>query len=201
MTPIATYYQPIFQFISQRVANKSDAEDLTQDVFYKLIQSNQKSTAINNQKHWLYSIAKNTVTDYYRKKRLPVSEADWSTIDQAMDGEVDGFQLTQQQQTSLNQYLLTLLDTLPEEERQIMRMVELEGFSQKEVAQELGMNYTTVRSKVQRGRHKIKKIISECCEVIQGGKGSIIGYRRIAKTCVIDQCITPILFQCKNTEQ
>ncbi|MGH1335145.1 MAG: sigma-70 family RNA polymerase sigma factor [Aureispira sp.] len=197
MTPIATYYQPIFQFINQRVANKSDAEDLTQDVFYKLIQSNQKKTNIKNQKHWLYSIAKNTVTDYYRKKRLPVSEADWSTIDQPITGELENFQLTEQQKTSLNRYMVSLLEALPEEERQIMRMVELEGFSQKEVAQELGMNYTTVRSKVQRGRHKIKKAISECCEVIQGGKGSIIGYRPIAKTCVSGQCIAPILFQHK----
>lgn len=201
MTPIATYYQPILQFISKRVANRADAEDLTQDVFYKLIQSNRKNTSINNQKHWLYTIAKNTVTDYYRKKRLTVNEADWTNIDLPIDSVIEGMELTEQQRTSLNLYMLSLLDALPEEERIIMRMVELEGFSQKEVAEELGINYTTVRSKVQRGRQKIKKAISECCEVIQGGKGSIIGYRPIAKTCAVDKCITPILFQHKTTKQ
>ena len=48
--------------------------------------------------------------------------------------------------------------------------------SEKEIAEKTNMNYTTVRSKIQRGRKKLKDIFTDCCVIMQGGRGSILGY-------------------------
>ena len=53
---------------------------------------------------------------------------------------------------------------------------------QKDIATELGIPPSTVRSKVQRGRKKLKAKITACCEIIQGGKGSLIGFKPKSKT-------------------
>ena len=73
-------------------------------------------------------------------------------------------------ESCINQFI----QELPENYRTIMVLSELEGVPQKEIATQLNINYTTVRSKVQRGRKKLKKLISDCCVVTQGGKGSIL---------------------------
>lgn len=187
MSPIAVHYQPIYQFISQRISNTEDAQDLTQEVFYKLIRSSQKGKSIDNPKHWLYAIAKNAVTDYYRKKKVIVE--DISTM-QFTENTMELLELTDEQRIQLKNYLLSLIDELPEDYQQIIKMSELQGIPQKEIAKELGINYATVRSKVQRGRTRLRKAISDCCEIIQGGKGSIIGCikRPNEVVCKLKEC-------------
>ena len=65
---VAQLYNPLLGYVRNRVRNQEDAEDLTQDVFFKLAKSN--SNDIDNLKSWVYTIAKNTITDYYRKKQI-----------------------------------------------------------------------------------------------------------------------------------
>ena len=187
MSPIAVHYQPIYQFISQRISSIEDAQDLTQEVFYKLIRSSQKGKSIDNPRHWLYAIAKNAVTDYYRKKKVIVE--DISTV-QFAENTIELLELTEEQRIQLKKYLLSLIDELPEDYQQIIRMSELQGIPQKEIAKELGINYATVRSKVQRGRARLRKTISDCCEIVQGGKGSIIGCikRPTNVVCKLKEC-------------
>lgn len=176
MSPITIHYQSILSFISSKVQNDEDAEDLTQEVFIKLLRSREKGISINNLQNWLFSIAKNSVIDYYRKKKI-ILETINEDNNHDLKYEYDELILTEGQQLRLKVYLKTVIQELPENYRVLIEMSELQGLSQKEIAEELGMNYTTVRSKIQRGRQKIKKAISNCCEIIQGGKGSIIGYR------------------------
>ena len=67
-----------------------------------------------------------------------------------------------------------------------MEQIELKGIPQKEVAAQLNMNYTTVRSKTQRARRKLKRLFTECCEIKQGAKGSINAITR--KTSCDSNC-------------
>ena len=64
---IEQLYNPLFLYIKKRVNDQLDAEDLTQEVFYKL--SNSKNSEIKNIKSWMYTIAKNSIIDYYRKHK------------------------------------------------------------------------------------------------------------------------------------
>jgi len=163
---IEQYYRPLFLYVRKRVKNQLDAEDLTQEVFYKL--SKSKSDDVGNIKGWIYTVAKNTITDYYRKKSLPTGEIQSDYVEEEID---EGAALEE-----LSKCVVPYVARLPEEYREIIELSELKGISQKEIAENLDLNYTTVRSKVQRGRKKLKEEITSCCTVITGGKGSIMDY-------------------------
>lgn len=159
-------YTPLFLYVRKRVNHKEDAEDLTQEVFLKL--ANSDSSKIDNVKSWVYTIARNTITDFYRKKKVYIEEIEDShLVDELIDERAI---------KDLSDCIEPFIHKLPEEVRDIMLMTELNNISQKEVAAKLNMNYTTVRSKVQRGRAKLKEIFSDCCVISQGAKGSIMDY-------------------------
>ncbi|SHG29958.1 sigma-70 family RNA polymerase sigma factor [Flagellimonas flava] len=165
---IESLYEPLYFYIKKRVGNQEDAKDLTQDVFYKLSKSELDS--IENVRHWVFTIAKNTITDYYRQKRIFTENADNRVIpDVAEPHDVS---------KELSECIDSFIDFLPEEYRTLLKLSELDGISQKQIAEQTGMNYVTVRSKIQRGRKKLRAIFAQCCVVTQGGKGSILGYEQ-----------------------
>ncbi len=164
---VAQLYNPLLGYVRKRVRNQEDAEDLTQDVFLKMSRSN--SNGIDDLKSWVYRIAKNTITDYYRKKRL---QTDIIEGDVLLDYEEDD-----NVSIELSTCVSMFIEQLPEEYKDLLVLSELKEMSQKEIAQQLNMNYVTVRSKVQRGRKKLRELFESCCIVEQGGKGSILGYQ------------------------
>lgn len=167
---IQQLYNPLFLYIKKRVNNQEDAEDLTQEVFFKLSKSD--SSKPENIKSWVYTIAKNAITDYYRKKKVLTEDVD--NVEFVDEEEEDNKEAV----NGLSSCVVSFINQLPEEYRSIMILSELENMPQKEIAETLGMNYTTVRSKVQRGRRKLKDVFTDCCTVLQGGKGSILGYSK-----------------------
>lgn len=140
---------------------------MTQEVFYKL--SKSETSSVNSIKNWVYTIAKNTITDYYRKKRI-------QTTDEVEEVSYSDELNEESAANELSKCVTQFVDELPEDYRSIMVLSELEEIPQKEIAVQLNINYVTVRSKIQRGRKKLKELISDCCKVTQGGKGSILKY-------------------------
>ena len=67
-------------------------------------------------------------------------------------------------------------ELLPEKYRQAVYLTDIVGLSQKELAKSLGISYSGAKSRVQRGREKLKEIILQCCEVQADGYGNILGY-------------------------
>ena len=164
---IEQLYKPLFLYVKKRVNSLEDAEDLTQEVFYKL--SKSEINDVESVKSWVYTIARNTITDYYRKKKFPTTN---EVEELVFYDELDDENAVEE----LSQCVTQFVNELPEDYRSIIVLSELEEIPQKEIAERLDMNYVTVRSKVQRGRKKLKGIFSDCCNITQGGKGSILGY-------------------------
>ncbi len=163
---VAQLYNPLLGYVRKRVRNQEDAEDLTQDVFFKLAKSNNDQ--VDNLKNWVYTIARNTITDYYRKNQLQTKAIEGNTYFDTESIEDAGQELGKCVGSFVNQ--------LPEEYRELLTLSELNEIPQKEIADLLDMNYETVRSRIQRGRKKLKELIEGCCSVLQGGKGSILDY-------------------------
>lgn len=167
------YYHPLFGFIKKRVQNTSDAEDLTQEVFYKLSKSD--TSKIDNIKSWIYTIAKNAIIDYYRKKKMEMQLAEEDMIQESEhDSRIIG---------ELSDCVLAFIEELSPEYRKLLKLSEIDGMSQKEIAQQLQMNYATVRSKIQRARQQLKEIFSKCCNIETGGMGSIMDYQKKSGCC------------------
>lgn len=163
---VKSLYRPLYLYIRNRISNKEDAEDLTQEVFFKLSRSNTEN--IKDLKSWIYTIAKNTITDFYRKKKVHTEAFEDKAIFDDSSNEVAVRELSKCVRHFINE--------LPDKYRVTLVLSDLEDIPQKEIAARLNINYTTLRSRVQRGRKKLRELFSDCCTIEQGGKGSILGF-------------------------
>ncbi|PRX56304.1 sigma-70 family RNA polymerase sigma factor [Flagellimonas meridianipacifica] len=170
---ISKYYGPLLGYIQKRVHLFEDAEDLTQEVFLKLSKSDLNS--IGNVKAWMYKIAKNTIIDYYRSKKRKWERLENDFINESLD-ETNAIE-------ELSPCIAPFIEKLPEEYRMLLKMSDLENIPQKVIAETMDMNYVTVRSKIQRGRKKLKEMFAECCQITSGGRGSIICHQKPSNCC------------------
>jgi RNA polymerase sigma factor (sigma-70 family) len=141
-------------FIRRRVPDPSDAEDIVQEVFYKLVEANRLLMPIEHVTGWLFRVARNRITDLFRKKKPETFS------DAAVEGE--GGEVLQIEdllpspdagpealyvRNVLFDELELALDELPEEQRKVFVAHELEGRSFKELAAETGVSVNTLLSR------------------------------------------------------
>jgi len=141
-------------FIRRRVPDPRDAEDILQDVFYKLVEANRLLMPIEHVTGWLFRVARNRITDLFRKKK-PVSFSDTAVADEddtllqfedllpSPDAGPEGLYARQ----VLLHELELAVDELPEEQRAVFVGHELEGRSFKEMAADTGVSVNTLLSR------------------------------------------------------
>ncbi len=141
-------------FIRRRVPDPRDAEDILQDVFYELVEANRLLMPIEHITGWLFRVARNRITDLFRKKR-PESFSDTTVTDE--DDELlqledllpspdDGPEALYVRSVLLDELELAL-DELPEEQHDVFVAHELEGRSFKEISAETGVSVNTLLSR------------------------------------------------------
>ena len=144
--------QKLFDFIRQRVGNDEEAEDILQDVFYQLVASYSVTEPIEKLTAWLFTVARNKIIDWYRKRKPKTS------IHQDLDAEIPLnledilFDPTQNPDEVYARSLVwtelaDALEELPEEQREVFVMHELEGRSFKEIAERTGEGMNTLLSR------------------------------------------------------
>ena len=146
---IGDYGRQLFGFIRSRVSSNEDAEDILQDVWYQL-SSQAKLDDIESISGWLYRVAKNRITDNYRKKksanRLLLDEEEELTIPAFMN-EADTNPETAQLQKLFRETLFEALDELPEKQRNVFIWNELEDITLQEIADREKENIKTIISR------------------------------------------------------
>jgi RNA polymerase sigma factor (sigma-70 family) len=146
-------------FIRRRVPDPLDAEDILQEVFYELVEANRLLMPIEHVTGWLFRVARNRITDLFRKKK-PESFSDAAVA--AEDDELlrledllpspDAGPDALYARNVLLEELELAVDELPEKERDVFVAHELEGRSFKEMAAETGVSVNTLLS---RKRHAV----------------------------------------------
>ena len=141
-------------FIRRRVLDQSDAEDILQDVFYKLVEANRMLVPIDHVTGWLFHVARNRIIDLFRRKK-PESFSDTTVADEK-DGLLrledllpspDAGPEALYARSVLLDELELAVEELPEEQREVFVAHELEGRSFKEMAAETGVNVNTLLSR------------------------------------------------------
>jgi RNA polymerase sigma factor (sigma-70 family) len=138
-------------FIRKRVPNEADVEDLVQEVFYELVQAHRLLLPIDYVTGWLFRVARNRITDLFRKKR-PENFSDTAMEDE--DGELlriedlipsrDAGPEAIYLRGLLLDELEHALAELPPEQREVFIAHELEGRSFNELSAETGLNLNTL---------------------------------------------------------
>ena len=141
-------------FIRRRVPNESDVEDLVQEVFYELVEANRLLQPIDYVTGWLFTVARNRITDLFRKKK-PVNFSDAAVMNE--DGELlriedllpspDAGPEAIYARKALLAELEAALRDLPVEQREVFLAHEVEGRSFKELSAESGVSVNTLLSR------------------------------------------------------
>jgi RNA polymerase sigma factor (sigma-70 family) len=142
-------------FIRRRVPDARDAEDVLQDVFYKLVEANRLLMPIEHVTGWLYRVARNRIADLFRKRGPLEGYGETGIADE--DGELLHLEDLLPSPTAgpealyVRQLLLEELESavaeLPKEQREVFIAHELDGRSFKEIAGETGINLNTLLSR------------------------------------------------------
>jgi RNA polymerase sigma factor (sigma-70 family) len=159
-------------FIRRRVPDPRDAEDILQDVFCELVEANRLLMPIDHVTAWLFRVARNRITDFFRKKKLE-SFSDTAIVDDddeplrledLLPSPDGGPEALYARNVLLDEFELAV-DELPEEQREAFVAHELEGRSFKQMAAESGVSVNTLLSRkryaVLNLRERLQKIYTE----------------------------------------
>ena len=141
-------------FIRRRVADPADVEDILQDVFYKLVKANRLLMPIDHVTGWLFSVARNRITDLFRKRReetlsdssVEDEDGDLLRIEDLLPSPAAGPEALYARHVLLDELELAIGE-LPDEQREVFIAHELEGRPFKELSAESGVNVNTLLSR------------------------------------------------------
>ncbi len=151
------------RYIARQIQDESLVDDLMQEVYFKAHTRQHTLKSKESVGGWLYRIAQNTIMDHFRQQKH------WVALPDALEQpEVDDSERIYQE---LMVSLVPLMNELPEKYRVPLQMAELDGMSQKEVAEKLGLSLTAAKSRIQRARAKLRKGFTDCCGVEVGRRG------------------------------
>jgi RNA polymerase sigma factor (sigma-70 family) len=141
-------------FIRKRVADRSDAEDILQEVFYELVEAYRMMKPVQQVTAWLFQVARNRITDFFRSK---TREAPSEAAVKLEDGEelqwedllpsTEAGPEAAYARSVLMEEMEAALDELPEEQREVFVAHEFLGYSFKELAAQTGVSVNTLLSR------------------------------------------------------
>ena len=150
---VQNYGKRLHAFIRTRVSQAEDADDILQEVFYQLAEADRLMKPIDQLTAWLFTVARNRITDLYRKKKT-------ESMPEILDDEEDSLRVisnflfddgntpeTEMLRSVFWTELESALAELPPEQREVFELTELEGLSFKEIAAQKGIPMNTLISR------------------------------------------------------
>jgi RNA polymerase sigma factor (sigma-70 family) len=149
---VTAEHRHLFDFIRRRVRTTEDAEDILQDVLYQLVASYSVTEPIEKLTAWLFRVARNKIIDWYRKKRLDSLPRDDDNPGEPLNLEDILYDSSMSPdrlfaRSVVWSELSDALEDLPDEQREVFVLHELEGKSFKEIAAETGEPINTLLSR------------------------------------------------------
>ena len=157
----------LFRFIHKRVADRSTAEDLTQDVLLKAYSRRDTLKASQKLESWLFQIARNAIIDHYRARR-PLEQL---PADLAEEGLAEAGARRQ-----LARCVGPFVDQLPPTYGQALTLADLQGLPQEQVAKTLGLSLSGAKSRIQRARTMLRQAYLSCCKIEFDPRGNIADF-------------------------
>lgn len=165
------------RFIARRV-EPAALDDLVQEVFLKVHENAGELRDVERLAPWLFRIARNVVVDHLRKRRTrthaPLDEADEPTIPEPESNF----------NHEMAAWFRPMMELLPEEYRVALELTELEGLTQRELAQRAGLSLSGAKSRVQRAKQLLEGVVRACCDFEVDVHGNFVACRpRSAGSC------------------
>jgi RNA polymerase sigma-70 factor (ECF subfamily) len=156
-------------FIARRVSDPSAVDDVLQEVLVRMQRSLPSLREDERFGPWLYRVARSAIADHHRTQsrqpRVVASLAEPTTQPEEPESDVT---------SELASYVAAFVAMLPTPYREALTLTELEGLSQKEAAAMCDVSLSGMKSRVQRGRERLRALIERCCEIALDARGRVI---------------------------
>ena len=154
-------------FVGRRVP-ASDVDDIVQDV---LVRIHKRSDDVTDDRFgaWVYAVARNAITDHFRKRAPTTLTATPMPTDVARDDGDD-----EEEERVLLKCVAPFVARLPSPYREAITLVELEGLTQQAAADVEGITLSGMKSRVQRGRKMLRESFEECCALTFDVRGKVV---------------------------
>lgn len=161
-------------YVSKRVSNSNDVDDILQTVLIKLVNYCQTKNDVKYIKAWMYSITHNTVVDFHKKSNTMVKTS------------LENFNIRDDSNYDENIFiwLHNFIDGLPDKYAIPLRLSDLERKPQKEIAEQLGLTLEATKSRIRRARKKLRQKFDECGIVEQSENQGFL--YTVTKSCCLN---------------
>ena len=164
-------------FIAKRIRNEADAEDVLQDVFFKIYRNVSELKDPERLSAWVFQTTRNAIVDFYRERKFETESGD--EVFEQLAVEMDEPDI----EDEVLNWLEPMIGELPAKYRDALLLTEIRGLTQKELSEKLDISVSGAKSRVQRGREQLRQTLLNCCHLEFNRAGKIVEYR--PKT---DQC-------------
>ncbi|MBU7008078.1 RNA polymerase sigma-70 factor (ECF subfamily) [Peptococcaceae bacterium DYL19] len=166
----AIYSSSLKTYIMKHIPDKYEAEDILQEVGIRMQKNANRIKDITNVEAWLYRIAHNLIVDYFRgaNKHLLTDHINEIPVPAATEQE--------NYNKEAAECLLKLLEYLPDTYKEAIIESDYNGKKQSLLGQKWGLSNSGSKTRIQRARKKLKKVLLSCCEVKSDNAGNIIDF-------------------------
>jgi RNA polymerase sigma-70 factor (ECF subfamily) len=172
---------PLRAFLARRVPPGVEADDLLQDVFLRVIKHVDTLRSTERPEAWLFQIARNALRDSLRTRLRKDSRTESLEVDLPADQDTASVPESEEE---LAPCLTPMIARLAEPYRTAIELTSLKGLSQPAAARELGISVSGMKSRVQRGREQLRKMLVRCCEISIDVRGGVSDFHlRSADAC------------------
>jgi RNA polymerase sigma-70 factor (ECF subfamily) len=156
--------------LRRQVRDEHLADDLVQETFLRIHDKLGGLRDDERLRPWVFRVARNVVVDHFRKR----SESPDGSVEHAPEETVED---TTNFNAEFGEWLARAVEQLPDTYREAVRLAELEGLRQQDVAERLGLTLSGAKSRVQRGRELLRGMLQACCHVELDRYGNVVDYR------------------------
>lgn len=169
------------RFVKRRV-NPAAADDVLGDILLRLVEHRDTLQTADNPSAWMFRVATNAIADHYRRSATEAKVLARSDTERLEDSAAPPASEASAE-SELTQCLVPLIRSLPASYAEALLLTDIEGLTQVDAAKRLGLSTSGMKSRVQRGRAKLKRALLRCCSVHLNRHGSVLDYDPHKDTC------------------
>ena len=170
------FHKELKGFIYNKTRNSADTDDILQEVFIKIIRNIDKVNQSENLRQYLYGIVRNTINDYFRNQKTILTENE-------IEDKLSEVETQTLNSTIAECCIKPFINKLPDNYKEALLITEFQDISQKELAEKLNISYSGAKSRVQRGKEKLKELVLNCCAYESDVYGNLISNKDDNNNC------------------
>ncbi|NQY05349.1 MAG: sigma-70 family RNA polymerase sigma factor [Flavobacteriaceae bacterium] len=173
------YYQDLKRFALSKLKQEDSVDDILQEVYIKAQINWGALQDITKVKFWLLTITRNTITDFFKKNNsIELQESDLKSDDFTIE------QVSEEPHTEKD-CLVGIIKNLPKKYREPLFLSDIKGIKQNDIAKQLHLPLSTVKSQIQRARKMIVQGYMDCCDYTLNEKGYLVGEIKEKEYCKV----------------